>query len=82
MRLRRTSALRVSAPEPIRPGDPDYALVRARRRQPADAFLIREIKTSRARLKKARARSFRLACLLPRVPFDELGDRRPDDICD
>ncbi|HLB64919.1 MAG TPA: hypothetical protein VJJ46_08765 [Anaerolineales bacterium] len=52
----RLSSFKVSRAEPIRPGDPDYALVRARRRQPADAFLIREIKTSRARLKKARAR--------------------------
>lgn len=45
----------VSAPEPVRPGDPDYALVRARRRQPARAFPIREIEARLARLKKARA---------------------------
>ena len=59
VRSRKSAALRVSAPERVRPGDPDYVLIRARRRQPADAFLIREIKTSRARLKKTRARSFR-----------------------
>ncbi len=44
-----------SRPEPVRPGDPDYALVRARRRQPADAFPIREIEVRLARLKRARA---------------------------
>jgi hypothetical protein len=52
----RLSSFKVSRAEPVLPGDPDYAFARARRRQPADAFLIREIKTSRARLKKARAR--------------------------
>lgn len=41
--------------ELLRPGDPDYALVRSRRRQPADAFPIREIEARLARLKKARA---------------------------
>lgn len=40
--------------EPIRPGDPDYALVRARRRQPVEAFPIREIEARLARLKRAR----------------------------
>ena len=44
----------VSDPEPIRRGDPDYALVRARRRQPADAIPIREIEARLGRLKKAR----------------------------
>lgn len=28
--------------EPVHPGDPDHALARARRRQPADALPIRE----------------------------------------
>lgn len=45
----------VSDPEPVRRGDPDYALIRARRRQPAEAFPIREIEARLARLKKARA---------------------------
>jgi len=45
----------VSRPEPVRPGDPDYALVRARRRQPTEAFPIREIEARLARLKKAQA---------------------------
>ncbi len=45
----------VSAPERVRPGDPDYGLVRGRRRQPAQAFPIREIETRLARLKKAKA---------------------------
>jgi hypothetical protein len=45
----------VSEPEPVRPGDRDYALVRSRRRQPAQAFPIREIEARLARLKKARA---------------------------
>lgn len=45
----------VSGPEPVRRGDPDYALIRARRRQPAEAFPIREIEARLARLKKARA---------------------------
>ncbi len=45
----------VSQPEPVRPGDPDYALVRARRRQPAQAFPVREIEARLARLKKAQA---------------------------
>ena len=45
----------VSRPEPVGPGDPDYALVRARRRQPAHAFPIREIEARLARLKKAQA---------------------------
>lgn len=43
-----------SRAEPVRPGDPDYALVRARRRQPADTFPIREVEARLARLKKAR----------------------------
>ena len=45
----------VSRAEPIRPGDADYALVRARRRQPVDPLPIREIEVRLARLKKARA---------------------------
>lgn len=45
----------VSRPEPVRPGDPDYALIRARRRQPAEAFPIREIEARLARLKRAGA---------------------------
>ncbi len=45
----------VSDPEPVRRGDPDYALIRARRRQPAEAFPIREIEARLARLKKTRA---------------------------
>jgi len=44
----------VSAPEPVRRGDPDYALVRARRRDPVDPFPVREIEARLARLKKAR----------------------------
>lgn len=45
----------VSQPEPVRPGDPDYALVRARRRQPTETFPSREIEARLARLKKAQA---------------------------
>lgn len=45
----------VSQPEPVRAGDPDYALVRARRRQPTEPFPIREIEARLARLKKAQA---------------------------
>ncbi|MBI4590705.1 MAG: hypothetical protein HY725_17915 [Candidatus Rokubacteria bacterium] len=45
----------ISQPEPVRPGDPDYALVRARRRQPTEPFPIREIEARLARLKKAQA---------------------------
>ena len=44
-----------SGPEPVRPGDPDYPLVRSRRRDPVEALPIREIETRLARLKKARA---------------------------
>lgn len=44
----------VSAPERVREGDPDYTLVRGRRRQPARAFPVREIEARLARLKKAR----------------------------
>ncbi|MDQ5873722.1 MAG: hypothetical protein M3547_16115 [Acidobacteriota bacterium] len=43
-------------PEPVRPGDPDYRLVRSRRGQPAEPFPIREIEKRLARLKKARVR--------------------------
>lgn len=45
----------VSRAELVRPGDPDYALMRARRRQPAEPFPIREIEARLARLKRARA---------------------------
>jgi hypothetical protein len=45
----------ISQPEPVRPGDPDYALVRSRRRQPTEAFPVREIEARLARLKKTRA---------------------------
>jgi hypothetical protein len=41
--------------ELVRVGDPDYALVRARRRQPAEAFPVREIEARLARLKRALA---------------------------
>ena len=45
----------VSRAESVRPGDADYALVRARRRQPVGPLPIREIEARLARLKKARA---------------------------
>ncbi len=45
----------VSVPERVREGDPDYTLVRGRRRQPAQAFPVREIEARLARLKKAKA---------------------------
>ncbi len=45
----------VSQPQPVRPGDPDYALVRSRRRQPVEALPIRQIEARLARLKRARA---------------------------
>ena len=52
---RRARALKasfaVSRPETVRPGDPDYELVRRRRRQPTHAVPVREIKTRLARLK-------------------------------
>ena len=44
-----------SGPELVRPGDPDFALVRSRRRDPIDALPIRGIEARLARLKKARA---------------------------
>jgi hypothetical protein len=44
-----------SRAETVRPDDPDYALAQARRRQPAEAFPIREIEVRLARLKRARA---------------------------
>jgi hypothetical protein len=44
-----------SRAEPVRRGDPDCALVRARRRQPAETLPIREIEARLARLKRARA---------------------------
>jgi len=52
---RRARALKasfaVSRPETVRPRDPDYELVRRRRRQPAHALPVREIKARLARLK-------------------------------
>lgn len=42
--------------EPVRLGDPDYALVRGRRRQPAEALPISQIEARLARLKRLRAR--------------------------
>ncbi len=42
-------------PQPVRPGDPDYVLVRSRRRQAAQAFPVREIEARLAQLKKAKA---------------------------
>jgi hypothetical protein len=52
---RRARALRayfaVSRPETVRPGDPDYELVRRRRRQPTHAVPVREVKARLARLK-------------------------------
>jgi len=45
---------KVPRAEPVRPGDPDYALVRARRRQPVDAFPVREINARLARFKRTR----------------------------
>ena len=40
---------------PEYPGDPDFAPVRSRRREPIDALPIREIEARLARSKKARA---------------------------
>lgn len=45
----------VSRAERVRSGDPDYALVRARRRQPVEALPIRQIEARLARLKGTRA---------------------------
>jgi hypothetical protein len=45
----------VSGAEPVRSGDPDYRLVRSRRREPIEAFPIREIEARLARLKRTRA---------------------------
>ena len=44
-----------SGPEPVRPGDPDHALARSRRRDPTEALPIREIEARLTRLKKDRA---------------------------
>jgi hypothetical protein len=44
-----------SRAELVRRGDPDYALARARRRQPTEALPIREIEARLARLKRVRA---------------------------
>jgi hypothetical protein len=44
-----------SRPEPVRPGDPDHALVRARRREPVDPLPIRAIEARLARLKRVRS---------------------------
>ncbi|HEV8614282.1 MAG TPA: hypothetical protein VGU22_02210 [Methylomirabilota bacterium] len=40
--------------ERVPQGDPDYALVRARRREPTEALPIRQIEARLARLKRAR----------------------------
>ncbi len=45
------ASVAVSGPEPVRPGDPDYELVRRRRRQPTHAIPAREIKARLARHK-------------------------------
>ena len=45
------ASLAASRPEAVRPGDPDYQLVRRRRRQPTHAVPVREIKARLARLK-------------------------------
>ena len=45
------TSIAVSRPEPVRPGDPDYELVRRRRRQPTHAVPVREIKARLARQK-------------------------------
>ena len=51
-RARRLKAsFAISPPEAVRPGDPDYDLVRRRRRQPAHGVPVREIKARLARLK-------------------------------
>ena len=50
-----TAFFEASAPEPVRPGDPDHALVRARRREPTEPFPIRQVEARLARLKKALA---------------------------
>lgn len=42
-----------STPELVHRGDPDYRLVRARRRQPAEPFPVSEIEARLARLKQA-----------------------------
>jgi hypothetical protein len=44
-----------SGAEPVRRRDPDYTLVRSRRRDPIEPLPIREIEARLARLKKARA---------------------------
>lgn len=41
--------------EPVCPGDPDYRLVRARQREPLEAFPIREVEARLAQLKRVRA---------------------------
>jgi hypothetical protein len=45
------ASLAISRPEAVRSGDPDYQLVRRRRRQPTHAVPVREIKARLARLK-------------------------------
>jgi len=45
------ASIAISRPESVRPGDPDYDLVRRRRRQPTHAVPVREIKARLARLK-------------------------------
>ena len=45
-----------SGPEPVRRGDPDYPLVRSRRRDPIEALPIREIETRLADPDRVRTR--------------------------
>lgn len=47
---------KVSRPETVRRGDPDYALTRGRRRQPAEALPFRAIEARLIRIKKAKAK--------------------------
>jgi hypothetical protein len=50
------SSFELSRSEAVKPGDPDHALVRARRREPTEPLPIREIEARLARLKKTRTR--------------------------
>ncbi|MBI4608923.1 MAG: hypothetical protein HY726_07945 [Candidatus Rokubacteria bacterium] len=49
------SFFEASRAEPVRPGDPDYRLVRSRQREPLEPLPIREIEARLARLKRAKA---------------------------
>jgi len=44
-----------SCAEPVRPGDSDYRLARARRKQPAEPLPAQEIEARLARLKRVTA---------------------------